>query len=343
MGAFMAMLHEWAEDDEDEATKLENVPDFIRERNMLIPIGMLGNDTKTAAKIVLPYGYNFFYQLGSNAYLMSRGKMSVEQGMTELVGTAFGSFNPLGAPKGETIAEVGLRLVIPTPLTPLVEMATNRNYFGYPIYKENRDTGTEIPDSHNTFKKTNKVFKWLTQEINELTGGNESESGKVDISADTISYFIGFGLGGAGSFGERAFVKPLGNIKAGKQPFEDYNDVPFVRRFLHEYTDDVDTESYYERRNKINQKMNHFKMPGIKDRSEYLKENINYLQFEAVYKQAEKQLKILRGHQKKIDEVIAAQPNRGTELAENQQKIQDAIDQIIRKTNKLYEDRVENK
>ena len=310
---------------------------------MLIPIGMLGNDTEAAIKIPLPYGYNFFYQLGSNAYLMSRGKMSAEKGMTELVGTAFGSFNPLGAPKGKTVAEVGLRLITPTPVTPFVEMVANRNYFGYPIYKENPEFGTPIPDSHNTFKKTDKVFKWLTQEINELTGGNESESGTVDISADTISYFIGFGLGGAGSFGERAFSKPLGNIKAGKQPFEDYNDVPFVRRFLHEYTDDVDTESYYERRDEIYQKMNHIKVPGIKDREVYLKENMDYLQFEAVYKQAEKQLKILRGQQKQIDDVIAAQPNRGTELAENQQRIQDAIDRIIRRTNKLYEQRVGEK
>jgi hypothetical protein len=44
---------------------------------------------------------------------------------------------------------------------------------------------------------------------------------------------------------------------------------------------------------------------------------------------------------KLIDQAIANNPERGIQLAENQERIQEAIDKIIRKVNSLYDEKVE--
>ena len=337
MGAMMSALHHWAEEDDEDG--LEKVEDWQRERNMIIPGAIFGGDN---IKIPLPYGYNFFYQLGSNAYMMSAGKMSPEKAGVELFKTMIGSFNPMGAPSGESLAEVGAKMALPTIATPFIESTANRDYFGSPIVKENYDFGTSVPDSHRTFKNSNRVWKWLTQGINKATLGNESESGFIDISPDSISYVIGYALGGAGSFTERALMKPAGNLIAGQDAFDSVNAVPFARKFLHSYSDRPNTEAFYERRDEIGQKMNHLANVRGDERYEYLEKNREYIRFDGVYKMMEKQIKILRKQQKRIDEVIARNPDRGVELAENQQRIQDSIDRLIKRTNEMYEERVGN-
>ena len=333
MGMLMAMIHDWANDDEEEKG-LEHVDDYVRERNMVIPGEWVG--AKEDIKIPLPYGYNFFYQLGSNAYLMSQGKMSLAKGTTELTKTFLGSFNPIGAPGGENVLANLLKMALPTALTPAVELVANENYFGSPIYKENYQFGTPVPASHRTRKNTNRVFAWLTQGLNEI-GGNESESGVVDINPDVISYLIGYGLGGAGSFGERTFIKPIGNVAEGKKPFAEYNDIPFVRRFIHEYTDRPDMTAFYDRRDKIAQKYSHIQNISGPERSEYLKQNIQFIRMKSTFQTVEKQLRKLRQQQKAIQSVIEKNPARAAELSANQERIEDLMDNLINKANKIYE------
>lgn len=338
MGMFMSMLHEFAEDEDDPESKgLEEVEDFVRERNMIIPIP----GSNKSVKIPLPYGYNFFYQLGSNAYLMGRGKMKIGQGTAELANTFLGSFNPLGSQSSDDIAATTMKYLAPTALTPFVEITANKNYFGGPIYKEQFDVGTPLPDSSRAFKNTDPILKWIASSLNDITGGNAHESGFIDVSPDTMSYLIGYGLGGAGAFGERAVIKPAGKLMEGKPPFEEFNDIPFVRRFMHEYNDKPSFENYYDRRDMINQKMDHIETLKGAELKSYRDENLKYLKFKEVYDQSEKQLKVLRNQQKKIEEILALNPNKATELSANQERIQDNIDKIIRKVNSFYEEKVE--
>jgi hypothetical protein len=338
MGAMMSMLHEMSEDEDDpESKSLADVPDFVRERNMIVPLPGGGNDVK----VPLPYGYNFFYQLGSNMYLMARGKMKPGKAAMELGHTFLGSFSPVGSPAGDDPAKMALRLGTPTAFTPIMELATNENYFGQPIYKEQFDVGTPTPDSQRTWKNSNEILKSMMQGINELTGGNVSESGAVDVSPDTISYLIGYGLGGAGAFAERMWMKPAGRLAKSKTPFEEYNDIPFVRRFIHEYTNKPDMEAYYDRRDRINQKTDHYQKLTGDAQQEYIEDNIEFLRFKEVYKQSEKQLRILRQQQKQIDSVIEMYPERAESLSENQQRIEESIDRIIHQVNDMFDDQVE--
>lgn len=334
MGALMAMLAD-AGDDDDEG--LEDVEDFVRERNMVIPGWLFGMDGNVT--IPLPYGYNVFYQLGSNAYMMAKGKMSVEKGSVELMNSLMGSFNPLGAVGGTKASESLIKMIAPTAFTPIAEIGFNNNYFGGPVYKENIPYGTPVPASYRSFKNTAGVFKWLTEGLNDATFGNESEAGLVNLSPDTLSYLFGYALGGAGKFMERSILKPTGNIVAGKQPFEEYNDVPFVRRLVHEVSDRPDMEAYYDRWDKIRQKKQHLMNVTGNDRRDYVEDNRIYFQFEPVYKQVDKQLKVLRQRKRLIQKAIEDNPSKALELSENQQKIDDAIDMLINRVNRLFEER----
>ena len=318
LGMMNSLLHEMFEDEDDPTTWLENQADWERERNMLIPNILTGGEGPSL-KIPLPYGYNFFYHLGSNLYLMGRQKMGLGQAGKEVAATFLGSFNPLGAPTGKDLDVILGKQFIPTAGKPFVEILANEDYFGQPIYKD------------------------LMQSINELFGGNKFEQAEgfeyVDVSPDTVEYLIGFGLGGAGAFVNRS-TAPFAKMAKGQKPFEDINDVPFVRRFLHEYTERVDTEAYYRRRDKVEQKINQLKALKTKpeEQRSYYEKNKSYFEMNKVYEKAEKKLSTLRQRQRKIDVAIERNPARAEEFIETQELIQKRMDEIIDTVNKIYGD-----
>ena len=43
-----------------------------------------------------------------------------------------------------------------------------------------------------------------SHDLNEFTGGNENQPGKVDISPETLQHLTQFIVGGAGTFGLRS-------------------------------------------------------------------------------------------------------------------------------------------
>jgi hypothetical protein len=347
-GAFMAMLHDLY-DDEDEQRTLENIPDYVRERNMIVPAGLFNTLTlgalnlKDDIRIPLPYGYSAFYTLGQSLALAAQSKISPSQAGSEVLSSFLSSFNPLGAPAGDEFETRIGKAILPTAADPFFEFFVNSNYFGSPVYKENNPYSVPRPDSYMTFKNTDEFLKRLTQGINDLTGGDAYTPGVIDISPNTIEHFLSFGLGGAGRFFGRALFKPTGNVLNKEKMFAELNEVPFLRLMAYEYNNAPDTEKYYDRKDLAAQKTNMFEQGFYrqpKKRREYLEKNRKYLQMDRVFDEFEKRIRKLRKAQRQLDLLIQRNPDKTTLYLKRQEGVQEKIDSLINRANEIYEQRV---
>ena len=175
--------------------------------------------------------------------------------------------------------------------------------------------------------------------MSELTGGNESEPGLLEVPPSAISYLLGFGLGGAGTFAERTFFK-LPEAVADPAKDVELKDIPFVRRVYGEITEGANTEQYYERRQTLQQKDRQANdvLTGS-ERVKYRRENNEYIRMLPVLKATEKRLRALRKAQKQIRaQMENATPSRAIELAEREQVIQKRIDDTMNRFNSRYSD-----
>ncbi len=316
----------------------EKIPEYIRDRNLIIPAALWGGEGYRM--IPLPYGYNVFHNLGENAYLVSNGNLSPEKAAVRSTNVFLGSFNPLGTSSSETYLGSVAKTAMPQVGKPVLEIVMNENYFGAPIYPPDSPFGgAQEPLSRRSFRSTSQIWKTLSEGMSELTGGNESEPGFIEMPPTAFSYLTGFILGGAGSFAERTFFKlPEAIIDPTRDP--ELKDIPFVRRVYGEITEGANTEKYYERRQTLQQKDRQANdvLTGS-ERGSYRRENKEYIRMLPVLKATEKRLRALRKAQKQIRaQMENATPSRAIELAEREQLIQKRIDDTMNRFNSRYSD-----
>ena len=119
----------------------------------------------------------------------------------------------------------------PTIGQPVLEILSNENFFGAPVYSEQVPYGVEQPLSQLAKQSTFEGFKNAAKIMNGLTGGNESVPGALDFSPDKIQHLFNYALGGAGATGLRT-------IEAFRKLANDedisVNDIPFYRRIAEE-------------------------------------------------------------------------------------------------------------
>ena len=316
----------------------EKIPEYIRDRNLIIPAALWGGEGYRM--IPLPYGYNVFHNLGENAYLVSNGNLSPEKAAVRSTNVFLGSFNPLGTSSSETYLGSVAKTAMPQVGKPVLEIVMNENYFGAPIYPPDSPFGgAQEPLSRRSFRSTSEVWKTITETISEVTGGNESEPGLIELPPTVFSYLLGFTFGGAGTFMERAFFK-LPEAIADPTRDPELKDIPFVRRIYGEITEGANTEKYYERRQTLQQKDRQANdvLTGS-ERAKYRRENNEYIRMLPVLKATEKRLRALRKAQKQIRaQMENATPSRAIELAEREQLIQKRIDDTMNRFNSRYSD-----
>ena len=336
-GALMAALAESLMDEEE----LRNIPEYIRDRNMIIPDAFWGGDPKTYSMIPLPYGYNVFYNLGENAYLVSSGTLSKEDAAVRSTNVFLGSFNPLGTSSSETYIGSLLKTVMPQIGKPALELAMNENYFGAPIYPpDNPFGGFSEPLSRRSFKNTAPLWKNIAEGVSTFFDGNESESGAIEFPPDAMSYLIGYFGGGAGTFAERTFLKVPAALLDESAELE-VRDIPFVRRVRGEINAQPDTERYYERRELLAAKLNQAnKVLRGAARASYMRDNKAYFQMIPASKASEKALKSIRKTLREIQRLKGISPERAIELAQQEKRLQDRLDTIITRFNDRYDNAI---
>ena len=332
-GALMAAIGDMALEEDE----FEDIEDYVRDRNMVIPHALWGGDPKLYSTIPLPYGYNVFYNMGENAYLVAAGKESPEDAAVRATNVFLGSFSPLGTSSSETFLGSAAKTATPQVLKPITELVMNENYFGSPIYPPESPYGVDAPASRRSFSNTAQVWKNITETLGSITGGNESEPGLLEVPPDALSYLLNYGLGGAGSFLERTFFKVPPAVIDESVDLE-IRDIPFVRRVLGEINTRADSEKFYERRETLQRKDRQANdiLRG-KERNDYLRKNSDYMKMVPILSGTDKSLRTLRKQLRQIKELKNVSPDRAIELANKEKFIQERIDKLIQRFNDRYD------
>ena len=256
-GAFVnAILQRMLSDeDEDEVKYWDKIKGHEKERSLIFMTGWATGDAKDYVKLPLPYGYNIFVVLGTSAADVAMGPKSVGEGAVDLTLATLGSFNPIGFEDSEDVSKLIMKNATPTIFRSAAQIAVNEDFAGRMIYKPDYDFGTPIPDSSRSFRTTPEAYKSIAEFLNKVSGGNEFETGAVDVSPDTLQHLVNFYGGGAWSFTEKV-------ADAGVRAFTGEEIEPYRRPFLGRVTGVADDEygdqgRFYERAEELGQRVNY--------------------------------------------------------------------------------------
>ena len=218
--AFLDMLNRaLAGDDEDGQNRYDKISPHVKERNMII---MLPEGRGDYIKIPLPWGYNVFHVMGQSiGEGLTKERFDAVAAGARVASAVTGAFNPIGG-------DVSLpQLVSPTIADPIVQWAENKDWAGRPIYPEDNPFDVGKPDSQKYWNSVREPSRWVTEQINALTGGSEMRPGAIDISPEAIDLMIDFFTGGAGRFISDSVSTPIKAIQ--DKEIESY-EVPLLRK-----------------------------------------------------------------------------------------------------------------
>lgn len=224
----------------------EKVEDYVRERNIVIPLSLFGGEEGAHAKIPLPYGFNVFKVIGSEAGRVIRRSAAgddarVDEAAVNIVLAALNSFNPIGGSNFDTI-EGALTELTPSVLSPVTEIAVNRNFFGNTIAPDY--PGDMRPPSEQYYPTVSAYARGITAWLNDATGGNTFRAGLVSLNPEHIDHLIGAYLGGVGRLVERTF-NTASDVAAGRETT--WEKTPFARNFYGRTIGEMPTWRQYDR------------------------------------------------------------------------------------------------
>lgn len=175
--------------DDDEADNWEKIPEFVKERSLVIPMGR--EDYLT---IPMPLGFHVFPNLGRLAveFAFGDGDKSAGRRIGDMLSILVDAFNPLGGAQN-----LG-QMVAPTVIDPVVALMQNRDWTGRPIYREDFSDLDPSPGHTRTKDSASTVSRALAQAINAVTGGTEYRPGAWSPTPDQIDYVFGQLTGGLG-------------------------------------------------------------------------------------------------------------------------------------------------
>lgn len=230
------------DDDENGIKDYDDIPDYVLETNWVFMIP----GSKEYVSIPMPYGFNFFHNLGrnmSNAVSGSPAHSPGKSAMSTLM-TAIDAFNPVGG------ANSPLNFIAPTFADPLVDLATNTDFAGNDIVPDRPTFGLDVPDSQKYWANTGEIPKWAAEQLNRLTGGNEVRPGAIDVSPEVLQFWVDYATGATGKFITRNVG--LGqDVVAGNFEDIEIGDIPFARRVVGSVSNRGNTERYYENATEI--------------------------------------------------------------------------------------------
>ena len=268
MNGLLTMLNRAASDDDEDGQSFYNkIPDYIKERNLII----MRPDGKNYWKVPMPYGYNIFANLGSTSVEVASGDRQAIEGLAFFSMSMINAFSPISFGQSDSMAKQLAKTSIPTAFKPFFEAyAFNETYFGGPVKAEQYPFGTPKPNSSMSFRSPEELkqfFSWM----NEATGGSRDVPGYVDVNPDGAWYIFEYFLGGTGRFVTRSIET---GRKIAADSYEDpvnldFNDVPFMRIVYGEPSKYYDMQKFKEREVEVKQLVAEYKnnrIPDAKDR-----------------------------------------------------------------------------
>lgn len=332
-GFALSMLNRLvAGEDDDEVNWWDKVPDYIKERNIVIMKSLVGGEPGEYWTIPLPYGYNIFPVIGTSMEHMAFSDKSAGDITGNVVLAALGSFSPIGFEESQEAYGVIAKNIMPTILRPVASISLNENFMGGPIFKENFPFGTQKPDSALYFRSTPEAFKELAEGLNEASGGSEFRSGAVDLSPDVMQFLVGYYGGGAYDF----FTSRTPNavVKAATGVEMEDREIPFVRKLTGNVLPYEDQSIFYDRRNEIQQLVSERENLKGRERIEFIKDYRSKLRLQGVMKSTEDRLKMLRKQRDRIEAMDLSAAEEDEKLQRVEKQMKRAIDQFNKRYNK---------
>ena len=326
-GLVTMMNRAMSDEDEDGVIFYDKIPDYIKERNMII---MNPRNGKDYYKIPLPYGYSLFSSLGSTVVDVTDGGKDWDEALMFLSSSTINAFSPVSFGQSKDLFNHVGKSATPTVLKPIVDVMTNETYFGSPVYAAQSPYGVPKSESAMAFRSPKGVqdfFEWM----NDATGGSEYKSGWADMNPDKPWYMFEYAIGGAGKFVKRS--GELVTKLAAKVENNDFkiaaNDVPFLRILYGEASKYYDSGKYNEAKIDITQLSKEYKEDRkLGDPSRYkgvliLKDRLD---------KYERQLKVLRKKEREARKI-----ENFTERSIRIQELRDKKNKIFMQFNRAYE------
>ncbi|MBS9029962.1 hypothetical protein KEP71_02060 [Escherichia coli] len=321
-----------AGEDDDGVNWYDKVPSHVKERNLVIMKSMFGGKAGEYWSIPLPYGYNVFFLLGHTAEGVAAGDLTASRAAGNVVGGILGAFSPIGSETSETLSGALLKNAAPTILRPFANIAMNENFMGAQIYQENMPFGTPKPDSQLGRRSTPEAYKAFASWLNAFSGGSQYRSGAVDVTPESLKYWIDYISGGTGRFIAKstdAAVKSLNGIDIPEQQ------VPFLGKISGEVMPYADQQKMYDRMTEVAQYHAELKSLTGAERTAFIDENNGKLSMNGLMQDTRKRLKDLRKQRDAIyadSSLSLAQQSAMVKSVERDMKI--AVDRFNREYNK---------
>ncbi|HBH8760510.1 TPA: hypothetical protein KX674_002805 [Escherichia coli] len=321
-----------AGEDDDGVNWYDKVPYHVKERNLVIMKSMFGGRAGEYWSIPLPYGYNVFFLLGHTSEGVAAGDLTASRAAGNVVGGILGAFSPIGSETSETLSGALLKNAAPTILRPFANLAMNENFMGAQIYQEKMPFGTPKPDSQLGRRSTPEAYKAFAFWLNAFSGGSQYRPGAVDITPESLKFWIDYISGGTGRFISKttdAAVKSLNGIDIPEQQ------VPFLGKISGEVMPYADQQKMYDRMTEVAQYHAELKSLTGAERTAFIDENNGKLLMNGLMQDTRKRLKDLRKQRDAIyadSSLSLAQQAAMVKSVERDMKV--AVDRFNREYNK---------
>ena len=343
MGYLTSML---ADEMSDEDEYREGLKDFQKTRNMLIPKSLIFGDKAEGDQFImipLPYGYNVFHVIGMAIYDMQKGYISEPKAAALVTKTFMGSFSPIGTSESDDGITAFAKTFTPTVGTPVVDYLSNENFFGAPVKATNFPSynAPKLPQSSLKLNSTPEALRRFTETLYEFTGGDEKGNKgffTLDVSPDVLNHMIDFTTGAAGATAMRA----VGTVERAAEGEFDINQTPFLRKYLAEGDEFNDTNTYFERRQKLINTDDYFRneTKGV-ERGQYFRENKEYIELNRQRKRIDKIISTLRKRLRRVRARAEEDLVYATRVApQEEERIEDEIQKLMSDFNDLYDEKI---
>lgn len=328
-GAYgLAVLNrQMAGEDDDGENWYDKVPDWVKERNIVIMKSMVGGEPGEYWKIPLPYGYNIFHVFGTQAEAVTLGTTGVGEGAISVAKAAVDSFVPLSMATSDETGPMIARSITPTVGKPFIDLAYNENFWGGPIYRDNMDFAVPKADAHLYKRSTPEIWKGMAQFMNSATGGGTHISGWADVNPDSLDYLFKYFTGGAGAFASRV---QNAATKAALGVELDDREIPFLRQVSGKVAHWDDVSSFYDRKEEAERLEAEWKTLNGKDRISFYKEHGAKIRLQTMADGVAKELSSLRKQRDRIEASELSAREKDQRLKKIEERMKRAVDRLNR-------------
>jgi len=213
------------DDDEESERAWKNIPDHLKHRNLIFNFG------GSQFTVPVAYGWGFFHSMGNLLSDVLHGA-DIAKAAISLASSFLENFAVMGNPMKETDAgfELDLYQVAPTFIKTATGPSINEDSMGRQIMPTKFSDA--VPDSQTMTRAVRgTLYQDIAEFLNESTGGSKYEPGALDVSPNTLKYWVTSLTGGAGRF-VSDMVTGIEGAAQGVAP--DPEAIPVARRFYRE-------------------------------------------------------------------------------------------------------------